>query len=105
MSLFVCLLLLWAALACLGYEKTCVLFNIGALASQIATEQNLDSDEGLKAAAKNYQVSHAIKRNRLHSRTHISFPRPSSTAHSHYPRQSGTARKKRMCLSAHRLSL
>ncbi|KAG5264537.1 hypothetical protein AALO_G00255320 [Alosa alosa] len=43
------------ALACLGYEKTCVLFNIGALASQIASEQNLDSDEGLKAAAKNYQ--------------------------------------------------
>ncbi|XP_048085857.1 programmed cell death 6-interacting protein isoform X2 [Alosa alosa] len=45
------------ALACLGYEKTCVLFNIGALASQIASEQNLDSDEGLKAAAKNYQVA------------------------------------------------
>ncbi|XP_076157526.1 programmed cell death 6-interacting protein isoform X2 [Alosa pseudoharengus] len=45
------------ALACLGYEKTCVLFNIGALASQIASEQNLDSDEGLKAAAKNYQLA------------------------------------------------
>lgn len=45
-----------AALASLGYEKTCVLFNCGALASQIAAEQNLDSDEGLKAAAKHYQV-------------------------------------------------
>ncbi|KAG7457825.1 hypothetical protein MATL_G00231450 [Megalops atlanticus] len=45
------------ALACLGYEKTCVLFNVGALASQIASEQNLDSDEGLKAAAKFYQLA------------------------------------------------
>ncbi|XP_015678220.1 programmed cell death 6-interacting protein isoform X2 [Protobothrops mucrosquamatus] len=43
------------ALASLGYEKTCVLFNCGALASQIASEQNLDSDEGMKAAAKYYQ--------------------------------------------------
>lgn len=48
--------LLIAALASLGYEKTCVLFNCGALASQIAAEQNLDNDEGLKAAAKHYQV-------------------------------------------------
>ncbi|KAG7268850.1 LOW QUALITY PROTEIN: hypothetical protein CRUP_011299 [Coryphaenoides rupestris] len=45
------------ALASLGYEKTCVLFNAAALASQIATEQNLDSDEGLKAAAKYYQLA------------------------------------------------
>ncbi|XP_028605825.2 programmed cell death 6-interacting protein isoform X1 [Podarcis muralis] len=45
------------ALASLGYEKTCVLFNCGALASQIAAEQNLDSDEGLKAAAKHYQFA------------------------------------------------
>lgn len=45
------------ALASLGYEKTCVLFNAAALASQIASEQNLDNDEGLKAAAKYYQVS------------------------------------------------
>lgn len=45
-----------SALASLGYEKTCVLFNCGALASQIASEQNLDSDEGMKAAAKYYQV-------------------------------------------------
>uniref|UniRef100_A0A8C6T5R6 Programmed cell death 6-interacting protein n=1 Tax=Neogobius melanostomus TaxID=47308 RepID=A0A8C6T5R6_9GOBI len=43
------------ALASVGYEKTCVLFNSAALASQIAAEQNLDSDEGLKAAAKYYQ--------------------------------------------------
>lgn len=45
-----------AALASLGYEKTCVLFNVAALASQIASEQNLDNDEGLKVAAKYYQV-------------------------------------------------
>ncbi|XP_028673371.1 programmed cell death 6-interacting protein isoform X1 [Erpetoichthys calabaricus] len=45
------------ALPNLGYEKTCVLFNVGALASQIASEQNLDSDEGLKTAAKYYQLA------------------------------------------------
>ncbi|XP_029445481.1 programmed cell death 6-interacting protein isoform X2 [Rhinatrema bivittatum] len=45
------------ALPSIGYEKTCVLFNAGALASQIASEQNLDSDEGLKAAAKFYQLA------------------------------------------------
>ncbi|KAJ7419803.1 hypothetical protein BTVI_24050 [Pitangus sulphuratus] len=45
------------ALASLGYEKTCVLFNCGALASQIAAEQNLENDEGLKAAAKHYQFA------------------------------------------------
>ncbi|XP_029370548.1 programmed cell death 6-interacting protein isoform X3 [Echeneis naucrates] len=45
------------ALASLGYEKTCVLFNAAALASQVASEQNLDSDEGLKAAAKYYQLA------------------------------------------------
>lgn len=49
-----------AALASLGYEKTCVLFNVAALASQIASEQNLDNDEGLKIAAKYYQVSTAL---------------------------------------------
>ncbi|KAE8282053.1 Programmed cell death 6-interacting protein [Larimichthys crocea] len=45
------------ALASLGYEKTCVLFNAAALASQIASEQNLDNDEGLKVAAKYYQLA------------------------------------------------
>ncbi|XP_068188862.1 programmed cell death 6-interacting protein isoform X2 [Antennarius striatus] len=45
------------ALASLGYEKTCVLFNAAALASQIASEQNLDSEEGLKNAAKFYQLA------------------------------------------------
>ncbi|XP_049890178.1 programmed cell death 6-interacting protein isoform X2 [Epinephelus moara] len=45
------------SLASLGYEKTCVLFNAAALASQIASEQNLDNDEGLKAAARYYQLA------------------------------------------------
>lgn len=45
------------ALASLGYEKTCVLFNMAALASQIASEQNLDNDEGLKTSAKYYQLA------------------------------------------------
>ncbi|KAJ8291105.1 hypothetical protein GJAV_G00021460 [Gymnothorax javanicus] len=44
-------------LANLGYEKTCVLFNVGALASQIAAEQNLNDDEGRKTAAKLYQLA------------------------------------------------
>ncbi|XP_060678873.1 programmed cell death 6-interacting protein isoform X3 [Hemiscyllium ocellatum] len=46
--------------ASLGFEKTCILFNIGALASQIASEQNLENDEGLKAAAKYYQLASGV---------------------------------------------
>ncbi|XP_077599909.1 programmed cell death 6-interacting protein isoform X2 [Stigmatopora nigra] len=45
------------ALPSLGYEKTCVLFNAAALASQIASEQNLENDEGLKNAARYYQLA------------------------------------------------
>lgn len=50
----------FTALASLGYEKSCVLFNCAALASQIAAEQNLDNDEGLKIAAKHYQVCRTV---------------------------------------------
>lgn len=39
------------------YERCCVLFNVGVLQSQIAKIQNFDSDEGLKAAAKHFQVN------------------------------------------------
>ncbi|KAJ8353621.1 hypothetical protein SKAU_G00211880 [Synaphobranchus kaupii] len=48
------------ALANLSYEKTCVLFNVGALASQIASEQNVDNDEGRKTAAKLYQLASGV---------------------------------------------
>ena len=44
------------ALASASYEKICLLFNIGALQSQIAASQNLTSDDGLKSAAKYFQV-------------------------------------------------
>ena len=41
----------------LHYERLCLLFNIGVLQGQIAAAQNFQSDEGLKTAAKMFQVS------------------------------------------------
>eukprot|EP00053_Salpingoeca_punica_P013897 m.126109 g.126109 ORF g.126109 m.126109 type:complete len:946 (+) comp16330_c0_seq3:77-2914(+) len=38
-----------------NFEKACVLFNMGALHSQVANQQNLTTDDGLKAAAINFQ--------------------------------------------------
>ncbi len=38
------------------YERCCVLFNIGSLQSHIAKSQNFESDDGLKNAAKYFQV-------------------------------------------------
>lgn len=38
------------------FERCSVLFNIASLQSQIAKFQNFDSDEGLKNAAKHFQV-------------------------------------------------
>ncbi|XP_067014587.1 programmed cell death 6-interacting protein isoform X2 [Anabrus simplex] len=44
----------------LAYEKVCVLFNIGALQSSVAASQSVESDEGLKLAAKLLQQASGI---------------------------------------------
>jgi len=41
----------------LHYECLCLLFNIGVLQGQIAANQNFQSDDGLKTAAKMFQRS------------------------------------------------
>ena len=43
--------------SCIHYEKSAVLFNIGALYSQIGASQSVWNTEGLKIAATNYQAS------------------------------------------------
>lgn len=45
------------ALSSFAYERICVLFNIAAQQSAIAAAQNLETDEGLKFAAKFFQVN------------------------------------------------
>ena len=45
------------AIASGAYERVCVLFNIGALQSQVADSQNHTSDDGLKTSVKLFQVN------------------------------------------------
>ncbi|XP_052872127.1 programmed cell death 6-interacting protein [Anopheles cruzii] len=47
-------------LTSIAYERTCVLFNIAALQSCVASGQGSDNDEGLKMAAKLFQQSAGI---------------------------------------------
>lgn len=56
-SLFKDYFSLSTAMSSLQYERLCVLFNIGVLQGQIAAAQNFQTDEGLKTAAKMFQVS------------------------------------------------
>ncbi|ESO12822.1 hypothetical protein HELRODRAFT_62983 [Helobdella robusta] len=42
------------------YEKVCVLFNVASMATCVACQQKLDTDEGLKTAAKLYQQASGI---------------------------------------------
>ena len=44
----------------IAFEKVCVLFNIAAVQSSLASTQCFDSDEGLKTAAKFFQQSAGI---------------------------------------------
>ena len=51
---------LFLALSSGAYERNCVLFNVGALFSQLACTQNHTSDDGLKTAAKYFQQASGI---------------------------------------------
>lgn len=55
---FTLMFIYFIALSTLAYEKVCILFNIGAMQSQIACSHISDTknDEGLKLAAKYFQV-------------------------------------------------
>ena len=44
------------ALSSGAYERLCLLYNIASLYSEVANAQNLHSDDGLKTAAKMFQV-------------------------------------------------
>ena len=40
-----------------AFEKACLLFNIAAIQSQVASVQSKETDEGLKLSAKLFQVN------------------------------------------------
>ncbi len=44
----------------LAYEKACVLFNLGAISSIIAADQNVDSEDGMQKALKRLQLASGV---------------------------------------------
>ena len=54
----VCVCLFVTAVASADYEKACVLFSIAAMQTQVASKQDMKTDDGLKMAAKLFQVHH-----------------------------------------------
>jgi len=58
-------LLRFSAINAGAYEKVCLLFNIAALMSQIAEVHNHESDDGLKASAKFFQVHFSVDLNQI----------------------------------------
>lgn len=52
-----CSLTVWcSAKETATFEKTCVLFNLAALYSEVGKAANLNTDDGQKTAAKSFQV-------------------------------------------------
>ena len=51
-----CVCFIYVAIASAAYEKACVLFAIAAMQTQVASCQDLKTDDGLKMAAKLFQV-------------------------------------------------
>eukprot|EP01127_Copromyxa_protea_P003534 TRINITY_DN1334_c0_g1_i2.p1 TRINITY_DN1334_c0_g1~~TRINITY_DN1334_c0_g1_i2.p1 ORF type:complete len:336 (+),score=43.92 TRINITY_DN1334_c0_g1_i2:49-1008(+) len=43
-----------------AYEKACVLFNIGSLYSELAVQENLDTNEGIKNACKYFRLAAGV---------------------------------------------
>jgi len=55
-QLSLCLSLGVTAVASAAYEKVCVLFSVGAMQTHVANSQDMKTDDGLKLAAKLFQV-------------------------------------------------